>query len=100
MLFHFPFLISLHLIFSSFEPVTTADIRNLILSSPKSTCLSDPVPSKLLHCVDVIVPVISRIINLSLSTGIFPNDLKSAFVKPLLKNTTLDSNNKELSSNF
>ena len=29
---------------------------------------------------------------MSLSAGIFPNDLKSAFVKPLLKNTTLDSN--------
>ena len=40
----------------------------------------------------VIVPVVSRIIYLLLSTGIFPNDLKSAFFKPLLKKTTLDSN--------
>ena len=40
----------------------------------------------------VIVPVVSRIINLSLSTGTFPNDLKSAFVKPLLRKTILDSN--------
>ena len=92
MLIHFLFLISLHLFFFSFEPVTTADIRNLILSSSKSTCLSDPVPSKLLpYCIDVIVPVVSRIINLSLSTSVFSNDLKSAFVKPL-KKTTLDSN--------
>ena len=74
-------------VFSSFEPVTTIDFRNLMLSSLKSTCLSDPVPFKLLpYCVDVIAPVISRIINLSLSAGIFSNDLKSAFVKPLLKN--------------
>ena len=66
-------------IFSSFKPVITADIRNLISSSPKSTCLSDPVSYKLLpYCVDV--PVVSHIINLSLSTGTFPNDLKAAFV--------------------
>ena len=72
-------------VFSSFEPVTTADIRNLILSSPKSTCLSNPVPSKLLpYCIDDI-PVVSSIINLSLSTGLFPNDLTSIFVKPLFK---------------
>ena len=86
MLIHFPFQISLQLFFFSFEPVTTVDIRNLMLSSLKSTCLSDPVPFKLLpYSVDVIVPVVSRIINLSLSAGIFPNDLKSAFVTPLLK---------------
>ena len=48
-----------------------------------------------------IVPIVSCIINLSLSTGIFPNDLKSAFVKHLLKKkTTLNSNDKELSPNF
>ena len=82
MLVHFPFLISLHLFFFSFEAATTADIRNLILSSPKSTCLSDPVPSKLLpYCNDVIVPLVARIVNLLLSTGKFTNDLKSAFVK-------------------
>ena len=61
---------------------------------PKSTCPSDPVLSKLLpYCVDVIVPIVSRIINMSLSTGILPNELKLAFVKPLFKKTTLDSNN-------
>ena len=58
--------------------------------APKSTCLSDPIPSKLLpYCVDVIVPVVSHIINLSLNTGIFPNDLKSAFVKPFFKKNLL-----------
>ena len=68
-------------------------IRNLILSSPKSTCLSDSVSSKLLpYFFDVTVPVITCIVNLLLSIGIFPNNLKSAFVKPILKKATLDSN--------
>ena len=30
---------------------------------------------------------------MSLSTGILPNELKLAFVKPLFKKTTLESNN-------
>ena len=93
MLIHFSFLIGLQLLFFSYEPVTTTHIRNLVLSSSKLTCLSDPIPSKLLpYCVDVTFPVVLRITNLSHSTGIFPNDLKSEFVKPLLEKTALDSN--------
>ena len=38
-----------------------------------------------------IAPVITRIVNLSLSSSIFPKELKSAVVKPLLKKPTLDS---------
>ena len=65
----------------------TAGIKFLILSSPKSTCLSDLILFKLLsYYVNIIAPVVSHIINLPLTTGIFSNDLKSAFVKPLLKN--------------
>ena len=47
----FPFPDQPATVFSSLEPVTTAEIRNLILSSQKSICLSDSVPSKLLHIV-------------------------------------------------
>ena len=87
--------------FFLFEPVTTAEIRNLVLSSLKSTCLSDPVTSKLLlYCVGVIVPVVTRIINLLLSTGIFPNDFKSAFVKPILKNYSIDSKDIKITIQF
>ena len=46
----------------------------LTLSSPKSTRLLDPVPSHLLpHCFDSIAPIITRIVNLSLSSGVFQN---------------------------
>ena len=56
----------------------------------KSTCQSDSIPSNLLsHCIDNTVPIITRIVNLSLNTGSFPNELKSAVVKPLLKNQIL-----------
>ena len=54
-----------------------------ILFSPKSTCQSHPIPSNLLHHrIDNIVPIITRNVNLSLNTGLFPKEFKSAFVKP------------------
>ena len=74
-------------ILSSFKPVSFAEIRQLMLSSPKSTSQSDPIPSDFLpHCIDSILPIITRIVNLSLNTDTFPNEFKSAFVKLLLKN--------------
>ena len=80
-------------IFSSFKLVPVDKIKQLILSSPKSTCLLDPVPSNLLpHCIDSIAPIITRIVNLSLSSGVFSKQLKSASVKPLLKKSNLDPN--------
>ena len=80
-------------IFSSFKLVSVDEIKQLILSSPKSTCLLDPVPSNLLpHCIDSIAPIITRIVNLSFSSGAFSKQLKSALVKPLLKKSNLDPN--------
>ena len=80
-------------IFSSFKLVSIDEIKQLILSSPKSTCLLDPIPSNLLpHCIDSIAPIITRIVNLSLSSGVFSKQLKSALVKPLLKKSNLDPN--------
>ena len=62
------------------------EIKQLMLSSPKFTCQSDPIPSNLLpHCIDSIVHIVTRIVNLSLNSGTFPHEFKSAFVKPLLK---------------
>ena len=80
-------------IFLSFKLVSVDEIKQLILSSPKSTCLLDPVPSNLLpHCIDSIAPIITRIVNLSLSSGVFSKQLKSALVKPLLKKSNLNPN--------
>ena len=45
--------------------------------------------------MDSIAPIISRIVNLSLSSGVLPKHFKSAFVKPLLKKSNLDPNSLE-----
>ena len=79
--------------FSSFKLESVDEIKQLILFSIKSTCLLDLVPSHLLpSCIDYNAPIITRIVNLSLSSRVFPKHFKSALVKPLLKKSNLDLN--------
>ena len=60
--------------------------------SPK-TCVLDPIPTSLLfECSNEIVPLLTAIVNQSLSMGIFLSCMKAAIVKPLLKKTPLDPN--------
>ena len=64
------------------------DIINHLASK---TCELDPIPSRLLlDCVDLLGPVIMRIVNLSLASSIMPPTLKQALIRPLLKKPSLD----------
>jgi len=38
-------------------------------------------------CLDVLISPITKIINKSLSLGVFPRSMKTSLVKPLIKNT-------------
>ena len=56
-----------------------------------SSCDLDPIPTKLLKlCLDPLLGPITRIVNMSLGSGVFPKDLKHALVRPTLKKPTLD----------
>ena len=58
----------------------------MICASNKKTCCLDPIPTKLvLDCLDILLPVITKIINYSLEHGVFPSVWKNALVFPLLK---------------
>lgn len=78
---------------SSFKPVTADHVKNLIKKMSIKTCELDPLPSVLLSdCIDKLLPAITDIINTSLSSGVFPENFKSAIVRPLLKKPNLDHN--------
>ena len=81
-------------IFSLFKPASFDTIKQLILSSPKSTSQYDPITSNLLfYCIDNIVTINNySYCKLIHQNWYFPNEYKSAFVKPLLKTLTFDSN--------
>ena len=57
----------------------------------KTTGSSDPFPSRLLiSYLLTIIDTIMHIINLCLSTSVFPSSFKSAVIRPLIKKSGLD----------
>ena len=63
----------------------------MIEATPKKSCALDPMPTPLLvACIDTLLPVITKIINLSLQNGIFADQWKCALVNPLLKKLGLE----------
>ena len=80
--------------FSSFAPVSMDEISKLLSDSPETNCDLDPIPTSLLkQCSSVLLPTITNIIDLSLSTSIFPDQFKNSYVHPHLKKPSLDRGN-------
>ena len=58
---------------SCFEHVSESFVRTLILNAPRKDCELDPLPNVLLlHVLDEIIPIITNIINVSLTKGFVP----------------------------
>ncbi len=76
--------------FTSFSPLSEAEVSKRILSSHPTTCPLDPIPSHLLQAISpAVVPALTHIVNTSLQTGVFPSAFKQARITPLLKKPTL-----------
>ncbi len=77
--------------FHSFSTIGEVELYKLVKSSKPTTCMLDPIPSKLLKEVlpEVIDPLLV-IINSSLSLGYVPKNFKLAVIKPLIKKPQLD----------
>ncbi len=72
--------------FSAFAPLSCDEVKKLIIRSPTKSCSLDPIPTSVMkQCLDLLLPVITAIINLSLSTGEFPSAYKLALITPLIK---------------
>lgn len=76
-----------------FQPVTEVELHSIIINMKnKSSAGIDGIPTKLIKYVaDIIIPPLCDIINCSLETGIFPEQLKVAIVIPLYKKGDIDS---------
>ncbi len=72
--------------FHSFSTIGEEELYTFVKSFKQTTCMLDPIPSKLLKDVipEVIDPLLT-IIHLSLSLGYVPKTFKLAVIKPLLK---------------
>ncbi len=77
--------------FSSFSLLSESDVKKLILQSKPTSCALDPIPTPLLkECIDIVLPLLTKMVNLSLQTGVFPNEWKLALVLPLIKKFGLE----------
>ena len=79
-------------------PATEDEVRRLINKSPSTSCSLDPVPTWLLkEYLTCLLPTITNVVNLSMSTGIVLTTTKSELVTPYLKRPSLD---KDVMNNF
>ena len=77
--------------FDSFESLSEENVRLLISKSSKKSSTLDPMPTPLVvGCLDVLLPVLTRMINLSLESGVFPENWKQADVLSRLKKSGLE----------
>ena len=71
--------------FSEFTMVTDEDISTI------QACALDPLPVSIMRkCYSSLIPIFRRVINLSLSSGLLPKELKVALLSPILKKLNAD----------
>ena len=82
--------VSLSSTLSEFKLLSYGDVEEIIKSSPSKSCSLHPIPTILLKDhLCVLLPIITRIANLSLAS-LFPSSLKKSIITPLLKKPSLD----------
>ena len=79
--------------FDTFKHVSEEDLLQVVSKCPNKSCSLDILPTWLLkQHINVLLPVFARIVNMSLSSGIFPADLRTAIITPVLKKPSLNKN--------
>ena len=80
-------------VFEKFSHVFEDEVRMIIMNSPCKSCQLDPWPTFLVkEYIDILLPSITKMVNLSLKEGSFPDSFKQAIISPLLKKPSLDKN--------
>ena len=78
-----------------FAPLTAEQVTNLISSMQTKSCELDPIPTHILKLVlPTLIPLITHIVNASLTSACFCKEWKTSVVKPLLKKKGLNLQEK------
>ena len=79
--------------FTSFSPVMEDDVFKIIKQSPIKSCSLDPWPTYLVkECIDILITLITNVINLSIKEGSFLSCFKEGLITPLIKKPKLPNN--------
>ena len=74
-----------------FAPMTQQEVSEVISNLKSKLCKLDPIPTTVLKVMlPKILPLITKIVNMSLGDGIFCREWKTAVVRPLLKKLGLE----------
>ena len=77
---------------SEFKQLTENEVEKMVMEFPNKQCELDPLPLAMLkECLPVVLPHITKIVNLSLRLGDLPDKLKMAIIRPLLKKLGLET---------
>ena len=77
--------------FEKFDVLSEEEVSDIIMGSSNASCQLDPIPTWLLKlCGSELIPVITKMINLSLQQGQVPDSWKAALIRPLLKKLELE----------
>ena len=78
---------------SDFDLLSEEEVMKLVKRFAAKSCLLDPIPTWYVkNNLPTFVPGITKILNVSLSTGVFPDHLKHAIINPIIKKPSLDPN--------
>ena len=77
---------------SKFKLVNEEVVSSFVNHLCSKSCTLDPIPSSVFKRCHYLLPVITRIVNLSLTSGQVPDRFKVAMLKPLLKKVELIMN--------
>ena len=76
---------------NNFHEVSQEDVKEFAYKPLSKSCCLDPLPASLFKdCFPVLLPTITRMVNLSLTTGFMPDALKIASLSPALKKPAAD----------
>ena len=77
-------------LFTTFQELSDQDITSLVKSTNK-TCDADPIPSWIVKpSIQILTPVLKKLINTCLKTGHFCSSWKRAIIRPKVKKRHLD----------
>jgi hypothetical protein len=77
--------------FEEFVLMSPSEMKKVVLSMKSKSCSLDPLPTNFVKsCIDTLVPILTQIVNNSFRNGVFPDDCKTALVRPVIKKLDLD----------
>ena len=85
--------------FNNFQPISSEGIKKLqlVMNAPNKTCDNDPIPTKIVKdCINELLLTISNMVNLSFSSGHFPDIWKEGLAQTKVKERQHGSDKEKL----